>query len=221
MKRFKPVITVVLFLMLSGIAVRAIDKNSYIESTRSYYKEAYRDTKPSIVVTSWMVPFDTKDRYDIRSIRVVSVFGDHRESYLKGHIHTATDLTPVHKPALTYIYPMAVGVVCSIHLGHPHKTIVIKHLLKNGQLVYTSYKHLQEIYVNVGTQVDQHTKLARLYTHEETKKYKGNYDHLHLEIRKSFYDYGCASWLTMNTADLNELFYNPIVFMTNHLGKVK
>ena len=54
----------------------------------------------------------------------------------------------------------------------------------------------------------------------QTKKYKGNYDHLHLEIRKSFYDYGCASWLTMNKTDLNVLFYDPMVFMKNNLGKV-
>lgn len=166
------------------------------------------------------IPFDTPNRYDIRSIRVVSVFGDHRESYLKGHIHTATDLIPAKRSALTYIYPMAEGVVCSIHLGHPHKTIVIRHRFANGKTMYTSYKHLEEIYVSTGTQVNQQTKIARLYTCEETKKYKGNYDHLHLEIRKSFYDYGCASWLTMNKTDLNELFYDPMVFMKNNLGKV-
>ena len=220
MSRLRYVVTVAILVMLSGIAVRAIDKNSYIESTRSYYKKAYRDIKPGKVVNGWMVPFDTGNRTDIRTIRVVSVFGDHRESYVKGHIHTATDMIPSQKQALTYIYPMAVGVVCSIHLGHPHKTVVIRHLLANGQTVYTSYKHLQEIYVTVGTQVDQQTKIARLYTAAETKKYHGHYDHLHLEIRKSFYDYGCASWLTMNKEDLNELFYNPMVFMKSHLGVV-
>jgi len=220
MSRLKIGISCVVLLMLSGREVQAIDKNSYIESTRSYYKEAYRDIKPAKVVNGWMVPFDVSNRYDIRSIRVVSVFGDHRESYLKGHIHTATDMIPAQKQALTYIYPMAVGVVCSIHLGHPHKTIVIRHLLANGQTVFTSYKHLQEIYVTVGTQVDQQTKIARLYTALETRKYHGNYDHLHLEIRKSFYDYGCASWLTMNKEDLNELFYNPLLFMKSNLGMV-
>jgi len=221
MSRLKIGISCVVLLMLSGREVQAIDKNSYIESTRSYYKEAYRDIKPAKVVNGWMVPFDVSNRYDIRSIRVVSVFGDHRESYLKGHIHTATDMIPARKSGMIYIYAMAEGVVCSIHLGHPHKTIVIRHLLLNGKTVYTSYKHLQEIYVTVGTQVNQHTKIARLYTREETKKYKGNYDHLHLEIRKSFYDYGCASWLTMNKDDLNELFFNPMTFMKSNLGVVK
>ena len=221
MSRCKLTIIIVILIALTGVTAQAIDKNSYIGATRSYYKEAYQDIKPTEVVSSWMVPFDVSNRYDIRSIRVVSVFGDHRESYLKGHIHTATDMIPANKSAITYIYPMAVGVVCSIHLSHPHKTIVIRHLLANGKTIYTSYKHLQEIYVSVGTQVDQNTKIARLYTREETKKYKGNYDHLHLEIRKSFYDYGCASWLTMNKNDLNELFYNPMTFMESNLGAVQ
>lgn len=220
MYNMKKTIILAFFIMLTSITARAIDKNSYIGATRSYYKEAYVDSKPTKVVSAWMVPFDTPNRYDIRSIRVVSVFGDHRESYLKGHIHTATDLIPATRSALTYIYPMAEGVVCSIHLSHPHKTIVIRHQLANGKTLYTSYKHLEEIYVSTGTQVNQQTKIARLYTREETKKYKGNYDHLHLEIRKSFYDYGCASWLTMNKADLNELFYDPMVFMKSNLGVV-
>jgi len=218
MSQLRYVLTVAIVAMLSGVAVRAIDKNSYIEATRSYYKDAYMDCKPAKVVSSWNTPFDTPNRYDIHSIRVVSVFGAHRDSYLKGHIHTATDLIPYNKSGMIYVYPMAVGVVCSIHLGHPHRTIVIRHLLANGKTMYTSYKHLQEIYVTVGTQVDQNTKIARLYTKAETKKYHGNYDHLHLEIRKSFYDYGCASWLTMNTAELNELFYNPMTFMKSNLG---
>jgi len=221
MNRLKFAILVAILTTIACISVRAIDKNSYIEATRSYYKEAYLDSKPARMASSWMVPFDTRNRYELRTIRVISVFGDHRESYLKGHIHTATDMIPANKKGQVVVYPMAEGVVCSIQLDHPHKTIVIKHLLKNGQLIYTSYKHLMELYVTVGTQVDQHTKIARLYTREETKKYRGNYDHLHLEIRKSFYDYGCASWLTMNTKDLNELFYNPMVFMKNNLGVIK
>ena len=221
MNRLKYPLLIAILSTFACISVRAIDKNSYIESTRSYYKEAYLDSKPTRVVSSWMIPFNTRNRYDIRTIRVISIFGDHRESYLKGHIHTATDMIPANKTGQVVVYPMAEGVVCSIQLDHPHKTIVIKHLMKNGQLIYTSYKHLMELYVTVGTQVDQHTKIARLYTREETKKYRGNYDHLHLEIRKSFYDYGCASWLTMNIKELNELFYNPMVFMKNNLGVIK
>jgi murein DD-endopeptidase MepM/ murein hydrolase activator NlpD len=221
MKRVKCQIVIVLLTSFAWLSVGAVGRHSYIEATRSYYKNGYTDIKPARVVSSWMVPFDTKDRYDIRTIQVASVFGAHRESYLKGHIHTATDMLPIGYQGQVAVYPLAEGVVCSIHLDHPHKTIVIKHLLKNGQIVYTSYKHLQEIYVAAGTQVNQYTKIARLYTVQESKRFHGSYDHLHLEIRKSFYDYGCASWLTMNKEDLNELFYNPMIFMKNNLGLVK
>lgn len=219
--RLKYQVLIILLISIADYSARAIDKNSYIRATRSYYEYAYSDIKPASTVSSWMVPFKTNNRFDIHSIRIISVFGDHRESYLKGHIHTANDIIPANRTDTVNVYPMAEGVVCSIHLAHPHKTIVIKHLLKNGQIVFTSYKHLQEIYVRTGTQVNQNTKIARLYTRGETKKYKGNYDHLHLEIRKSFYDYGCASWLTMNKKDLNELFYDPMVFLKNNLGVVK
>lgn len=220
MNKLKYLIVVFILVTLTA-SVKAISKNNYIESTRLYYKSAYKDIKPSSNVNSWMVPFITKNRFDINTIKIISVFGDHRDSYLKGHIHTAVDIIPAQKNGYAYVYPMANGVVCSIHLGHPHWTIVIKHQLKNGEYIFTSYKHLQEIYVKNGTQVDQNTKIARLYTREESKKYGGSYDHLHLEIRKSFYDYGCASWLTMNKEDLNELFYNPLEFMKNNLGTVK
>ena len=70
MKSLKPTITFLIILILSGVTVLAIDKSSYIESTRSYYKEAYQDSKPVKMVISWMFPFNTKDRYDIRTIRV-------------------------------------------------------------------------------------------------------------------------------------------------------
>ncbi|MES2730183.1 MAG: peptidoglycan DD-metalloendopeptidase family protein [Bacteroidota bacterium] len=114
---------------------------------------------------------------------------------------------------------MAKGVVCSIHLDHPHQTIVIKRQLKDGQVIFTSYKHLQVIYVKTGMQVDQSTKLARLYTRQEAKKLGGNYDHLHLEIRKSFDDYGCGSWFTITKSQLDTYFYEPITFIKTYVKK--
>jgi murein DD-endopeptidase MepM/ murein hydrolase activator NlpD len=168
-----------------------------------------------------MVPFKTDNRYKLNTIKIISVFGAPRDTYLKGHIHTAVDIIPLKSEEYTYVYPMADGVICSIHLGHPHKTIVIKHMMPDSSIIYTSYKHLQEIYVKYGQEVDQETKLARLYTSKEAKKQGGSFDHLHLEIRKSFYDYGCASWLTMTNEELNKYFYNPMDFMKKNLGDLK
>jgi murein DD-endopeptidase MepM/ murein hydrolase activator NlpD len=206
-----------IFLLLFAAHING-QSDSYIERTRLSFKEAFIKDEPAEAVKSWKVPFQTEDRFKLNTIKVISVFGAPRDSYLKGHIHTAADIIPEKLNIYNYIYPMADGVICSIHLGHPHKTIVIKHRLPDSTIIYTSYKHLQEIYVTNGMQVDQDTKLAGLYTKEETKKQGGSYDHLHLEIRKSFYDYGCASWLTMNRDELNKYFYNPVDFMKKYLG---
>jgi murein DD-endopeptidase MepM/ murein hydrolase activator NlpD len=116
-----------------------------------------------------------------------------------------------------WVYAMAEGVVCSIHLGEQFKTVVIKHLLTDSTIVFTSYKHINDIKVSIGDQVSKDTKLARVLTKKEANSYKGAFDHLHLEIRKSFDDYGCASWLTMSKEELNYYFYDPFLFIEQRI----
>lgn len=189
-----------------------------IESDKNRWMPYYNDGTPNSIAENWVLPFEAENRKNINSIKIISIFGDHRNSFLKGHIHTAIDINPAKpKTKLISVYPMANGVVCSIHLGENQKTVVVKHQLKNGQISFTSYKHLKEVYVNTGQQVNINTKLARLFTKEESKKYGGDYHHLHLEIRKKFDDYGCASWLTMNNEQLNNRFYNPQVFIKQNV----
>jgi murein DD-endopeptidase MepM/ murein hydrolase activator NlpD len=174
-------------------------QNPTIETDKDRWKPYYIDANPSQVAENWLIPFEAENRKSINSIKIISIFGDHRDSFFKGHIHTAIDINPAKpKGKLINVYPMANGVICSIHLGENQRTIVVKHKLKNNQIVFTTYKHLKDVYVNTGQQVNTNTKIARLFTKEESKKYGGDYHHLHLEIRKKFDDYGCASWLTMN-----------------------
>lgn len=193
---------------------------SYIEKDRERWEPYYIDVQPNKTVDSWKVPFETSNRFKLNTIRVISKFGDPRLTFLKNHIHPAIDIVPAKPGELITVYPVAIGVVCSIHLGDPYKTVVIKHIMQDKSIIYSSYKHLQEIYVRNGTQVDQNTKLGRLYTHAEAQKLKGNYDHLHFEVRKSFDDFGCASWLTMTKEELNKYFYNPLDFLKNNLGVI-
>lgn len=205
-------------LFLNFIILFAGWVNPTIESDKARWKPYYIDTAPANVATAWFLPFHIANRKDIKQIKVISIFGDHRNSYLKGHIHTAIDMNPA-KPTdkLIPVYAMAKGIVCSIHLAENQRTVVIKHKLADGSLMFTSYKHLKEVYVMQGQQIDEHTKLARLFTVQESKKYGGDYHHLHLEIRKTFDDYGCASWLTMDKVQLNQRFYNPLVFLKSKL----
>jgi murein DD-endopeptidase MepM/ murein hydrolase activator NlpD len=108
-------------------------------------------------------------------------------------------------------------VVCSVHLGAPHTTVVVRHKLKDGSTLFTSYKHLAEVYVDNGEGVDTNAILGRLFSRAEAKKLGGNYDHLHFEVRKKFDDYGVASWATMTKAELKERFYAPLKFLKKKL----
>lgn len=189
-----------------------------IEKDKDRWKPYYTDTAPAVAVNGWSLPFDVANRKDIKQLKIISIFGDHRDSYFKGHIHTAIDINPLSaKSKLISVYAMAKGIVCSVHLGENQKTVVVKHKLADGKFMFTSYKHLKEVYVRNGQLVDENTRIARLFTPAESKKYGGDYHHLHLEIRKSFDDYGCASWLTMNREQLEQRFFNPLVFLKSNL----
>jgi len=206
---FRTVFFTLLLLCVFCGTVYADYITDHLESWKPYFIES----EPLVTVHRWRVPFDTVNRFDIGSIKMISPFGVTRFSYLRGHIHTGADIVPRRKRSYVYVYPLAPGVVCSIHLGHPHKTVVVKHRTTKGEIIFTSYKHLHEIYVRNGQQVRADTRLARLYTRGEALAQGGNYDHLHLEIRRKFDDYGVASWATMNRKALYDRFYDPWLFL--------
>jgi murein DD-endopeptidase MepM/ murein hydrolase activator NlpD len=215
-------ITIASIIILIGVLLSAFIDFSladYIQENSARWREYYSEVDPPVAVHRWYVPFNTAHRGDIRTVRVISSFGTTRYSYVRGHIHTGVDIVPRRrtKGEYVYVYPLADGVICSIHLGHPHRTVVIKHRMLSGAIIFTSYKHLQEIYVKSGERVDPSTRLARLYTREEALALGGSYDHLHLEIRKRFDDFGVASWATMNREQLKMRFYDPWVFMRRHV----
>jgi murein DD-endopeptidase MepM/ murein hydrolase activator NlpD len=202
----------VLFLSISSFLIPL--RADHIREERERWKIYHRDVEPTQAVTRWNVPFKTVNRGDLETVSVISTFGAPRLSYVRGHFHTGVDMIPKHSGGRKiYVYPMAAGVVCSIHLGDPHRTVVVKHRLANEEILYTSYKHLQEVYVSNGQAVTPETSLARLYTREEARALGGRYDHLHLEVRKKFDDYGVASWATMNKTDLDLRFLDPWKFM--------
>ncbi|MBN1899563.1 MAG: peptidoglycan DD-metalloendopeptidase family protein [Spirochaetes bacterium] len=212
-----------LILLFFFINSSSVISDIYTEEDWELWRETYKDVKVKSTVKGWFLPFKTKDRKDIKTIDIISTFGSPRLSYVKGHFHTGIDMIPKkrNRDEYIYVYPVADGSVCSIHLTHPHKTIVIKHRLKDGTILFTSYKHLFEIYPEKGDRVNVQTRLGRLYTREEALKLGGRYDHLHLEIRKKFDDYGAASWTTMSRTNLNKRFYDPWKFIKEKLKQKK
>jgi murein DD-endopeptidase MepM/ murein hydrolase activator NlpD len=209
-------ISIIIFLLISFSFQPCFA--DHIEKDKMRWKIFYKDIALRQRVIQWFVPFKTKNRSDLSTIRIISTFGAPRLSYVKGHFHTGVDMIPKENLGQhVYVYPLAHGVVCSIHLGDPHRTVVVKHQLANGEILFSSYKHFQEVYVTNGKQVTHETPLARLYTRSEAKSQGGNYDHLHLEIRKKFDDYGVASWATMTRSDLDLRFVDPWKFLKENL----
>lgn len=207
-------ISIFLFLLLR---LNCCENNPYIEENKEIWKSYYITNQPTDTAKKWYLPFETSNRLNPKTMLVVSTFGSPRNSYIRGHIHTGLDCVPKSAGENVDIYSMSDGIVCSIHLGHPHITIVVKHITISEEVIFTSYKHLAEVYVKTGDNVTHKTKLARLYTRKETKKYGGRYDHLHLEIRKDFGDYGPASWATMTKLELNCRFYDPLKFILENV----
>jgi len=129
---------IITLILLSTIFIQ----KPTIETDKARWKAYFIDAGVSKVAENWFLPFEGGDRKGMKNISLVSIFGDHRSSYLNGHIHTAIDINPakaVNK--LIPVYAMANGVVCSIHLSEEQKTVVVKHQLIDGAIVFTSYKH--------------------------------------------------------------------------------
>jgi len=218
-----PPAPVVLVLAVALVVLGAIGTlwAEQIDEEAARFKDAFVEVEPTLAVDGWQLPFAVADRRSIKQLAVVSTFGAGRQSYLRGHRHTGLDLVPRPKPkGYVGVFPMANGAVCSIHLSDPHPTVVVKHRLADGSTLFTSYKHLGGIDVRNGQQVTPATQLGRLYTADEAKKLGGNYDHLHLEVRKNFDDFGVASWLTMNQRDLDRRFIDPLLFLKQQLAPV-
>lgn len=186
------------------------------DSIRKYsklLKNLYLEVDPPQPSEDWFLPFDLKDRSDLTMITFISSYGAFRSTRVKGHKHSGIDIVPANKKLSTDVYAVSKGVVCFINQEAPVKTVIIKHKLKDGTAIYSSYIHLKEIFTEQGKMVDESTKIGVLYTKSEALKYGGNFDHLHFEIKKRIDDYSCASWLCMSNEELNNYFINPTVFL--------
>ncbi len=209
---------VLAWLVLAGPADRErTGRVDEIASEAARFADSAVEVEPARTADDWYLPFQTRDRKALGTVRLVSPFGALRTSYRKGHLHTGTDLAPRKRTARELVHPVAAGAVCSIHLAAPHTTVVVEHRLPDGSTLFTSYKHLAEVLVTPGQQVGPRTPLGRLYTRREAKDLGGSYDHLHLEVRKRFDDHGAASWLTMTRAALEERFLDPLQFLKARL----
>lgn len=192
------------------------------DSIRKYslkMKKFFTYTEPSLVAANWILPFNLPDRSDLNMISIISGFGTYRSGHVIGHRHSGIDIIPIGIKDTVFVYPISNGKVCLIRPTAPNKTVIIKHKLENGTVIYSSYIHLKDIFVENRQEVNPNTKIGILYTRDEALTYKGDYDHLHLEIKKRIDDYCCASWLCMSQEELMDYFENPKIFLQNSLNK--
>jgi murein DD-endopeptidase MepM/ murein hydrolase activator NlpD len=195
---------------------KAIQSDS-IKKYSQLLKKFYSEVEPTELAETWFLPFDLPGRTDMKNITFISGYGANRSTRLKGHKHSGIDIVPADKKRNLNVYAVSKGVVCFVNQEAPVKTVVIKHKLKDGSVIYSSYIHLKEIFTELGKVVDESTKIGILYTKPEALKYGGNFDHLHFEIKKRMDDYSCASWLCMSREELDEYFINPVVFFKTKL----
>ena len=162
-------------------------------------------------------PFADKRRQSMASIkrRKRSGFGANRVSFIRGHKHSGLDLRGRYKEP---VFAICAGRVFDIHLGFPHRTVVVEHRNENGERFFSSYKHIEDILVKEGDLVTAQTRLGRLFDRKERKRARFD-QHLHFEIRKTMDDGGEASWSSMSMKALLRVFKDPERFFKRSLGR--
>ncbi|MBI4818637.1 MAG: M23 family metallopeptidase [Deltaproteobacteria bacterium] len=149
---------------------------------------------------------------------VISVFGADRQSYVRGHRHAGID---IRGRSGERVRPICVGRVVDIHLDFPHRTIVVEHVDEAGSRFYSSYKHVEDVAVEVGDLVQPDDSLARLFVESERKRASFQVTHLHFELRHSIEDGGVASWTAMSMEELQKYADDPLPFFRRHLTNLR
>lgn len=148
--------------------------------------------------------------------RVISRFGDGRASYVRGHLHSGLDVAGDEGAPVT---PICAGTVIDIHLDFPHTTIVVEHVDADGARWFSTYKHVADVAVAPGDQVDPSTRLARLFRGDEQRRAGWARTHLHFELRRRFDDGGSASWTSMDRASLERTFLDPLPVLRARMAR--
>jgi len=204
------------------IAVKPILEVIQSDSIKKYsplLRKLYVELDPTEPAERWFLPFNLPDRSDLNTITYISGYGAYRATRVRGHKHSGIDIVPADKKNSLDVCAVSKGIVCFVNQDAPVKTVIIKHKLKDGSVIYSSYIHLKEIFTERGKMVDESTKIGVLYTKSEAMKYGGNFDHLHFEIKKRMDDYSCASWLCMSREELDTYFINPSEFLKINLTR--
>jgi murein DD-endopeptidase MepM/ murein hydrolase activator NlpD len=179
----------------------------------------FADTGQGILAEKFHSPFDDSDRTSFSSVqnRVIGRYGEYRRSYKPGHLHAGVDLKGAYNET---VFAIGFGQVYQIFREFPHKSVIVKHSLQDGAVLYSVYTHVEDIEVDAGDWVDENTVLARLFDQAELERAEfGTPNHLHFEIRTSMADGGRASYASMTQQGLNKFCVDPVKFFRENLEK--
>lgn len=201
-----------LFFLFCCLSLCFIDKEGNAEPRLSP-----QTAPPKLIGKEFYSPFNDPDRKSFESIkrRLIGSYGEYRKSYKPGHLHAGIDLKGSFNEI---IYAIGCGQIHLIFRDFPHQTVIVKHHLKAGGLLFSVYTHIEQVKVSIGEWVDERTPLARLFNEDELNQANfGTPNHLHLEIRKSVADEGRASYTSMTRQNLNKFCKDPIEFFKTYL----
>jgi murein DD-endopeptidase MepM/ murein hydrolase activator NlpD len=169
------------------------------------------------ICDSFYTPFDEpqRDSYETIKRRVVGRYGEYRRSPRVGHKHAGVDLRGEFSES---VYAIGDGQVFEVFKSFPNRSVVLRHHMPDSSFLYSVYTHLEDITVMVGDWVNKNSALGRLFTEEELEASDfGTANHVHLEIRTSYSDYGTASWRSMSMDALNKYCMDPLAFFREYL----
>jgi murein DD-endopeptidase MepM/ murein hydrolase activator NlpD len=170
-----------------------------------------------LICREFYSPFNDSNRKSCRSIerRLIGSYGEYRKSYKPGHLHAGIDLEGAFTET---VYPIGSGQVHLILNDFPHRTVILKHHLLNGEFLFSVYTHVEQVKVKIGDWVDERSALARLFDEDELERANfGTPNHLHLEIRKNTDDRGRASYASMTRQELDKFCMDPMEFFKANL----
>lgn len=180
----------------------------------------------------YSLPVNTKNRKLVDSLELTNIgkFGLLRKERpgIPAHLHTGID---IKRPSNNYnkeaIFPIYEGIVISKREDGPYAQLIIEH--NHNQKFWTVYEHIAGIDVDLFEEVNTNTPIAHFMNKEELNKYGWQFDHFHLEILKKkplkltrnsvnpdrlFTSYSLQCY---TIKDLNEYFYDPILYLKDNL----
>ena len=175
------------------------------------------------------LPIGVKDRANPDCIKLTDIgqYGLQRKARPKvpAHFHTGIDMK---RPSQNYlnepVYASGKGKIISVRNDGPFSQIIIEHVIRPADTLWTVYEHITGIICHAGDAVVESTIIARFFNKAELDKYGWQFDHLHFEILKvrplkvkynprfPEYSYKTYAITCVTIAELHKKTMNPLEY---------